>query len=170
MLVIFGIVGRIALRNTWWPVEVKMVSWRVEIVDNVVNEGPKIAWVVKPCIEELTAVGCQVDDTDLGKKDVKNVKIPGLVWVKEAVGRKSGMPVIESDSEIAEAMSETVVGDEILSVLDDSIDKVMEAANPCELQLPAIGDSARVGTSCGYKSLKLGVAFKHFSDPLWPFS
>ena len=49
------------------------------------DKGPKIAWVVESCIEELAGICCQIDDADLRKKNVKDVKVSGLAWVKEAV-------------------------------------------------------------------------------------
>jgi hypothetical protein len=125
-----------------------------------VDEGPKIAWVVESCIEELAGICGQIDDADLRKKNIKDIKISGLAWVKEAVCRKSCVPVVESDGEIAEAVSEPVADNEVLGVLDDTIDEVTEAANPSELRLPAVRGSSIVSSSGGYESFDIGVAFE----------
>jgi hypothetical protein len=159
-LVIF-VVSWIAFRGSaCWPVEIEVVSGRVELVDNVVDKGPKIAWVVKSCIEELAGICGQINDANLRKKNIKDIKISGLAWVKEAVCRKSCVPVVESNGEVAEAVSEPVADNEVLGVLDDSIDEVTEAANPSELRLPAVGGSSIVSSPGGYESFDIGVAFE----------
>lgn len=128
------IVSQIAFHGSaWWPIEVKIVSGQVEIVDNVVDEGPKVVWVVKPCVEELAGVGHQINDTDLGKKNIENIEILGFAWVKEAIRHKSRMPVVESDGEITESLSKPIASGEMFGILDDTIDKVTEAPNPSKL-------------------------------------
>jgi len=57
----------------------------------------------------------------------------GFAWVEETVGRETGMPIFESNGEVAEAIRKTVVGDEVFGVLDNSINEMTEAANPSEL-------------------------------------
>ena len=108
----------------------------------------------------MTGVGRQVDDSDLRKKNVKNVKISGFVGLEEAIGRKSCMPVVESDSEVSESLSKPIANDEVFGVLDDAINEVTEAANPSELRLPAVGNSAIVSTSSRYKSFEVGITFE----------
>ena len=70
------------------------------------------------------------------------------------------MPIVESDSEIAEAVSEPVADDEVFGVLDDTIDEVTEAPNPSKLRLPAVRNLSIVSSSSGYESFDLGVAFE----------
>jgi len=147
MLVIFDVLGRIALGYASWPVEVKMVSGRIEIMHDVMDKGPKIAGVVEPGIEDLTGVGRQVDNSDLCKKNIEDVKISGLVWVKEAISSESGVPVVKSDSEIAEATRKPIAIGELFSILDDTINEVTEAANPSELRLPAVRNSAIISAA-----------------------
>ena len=108
----------------------------------------------------MTGVGRQVDDSDLRKKNVKNVKISGFVGLEEAIGRKSCMPVVESDSEVSESLSKPIANDEVFGVLDDAINEVTEAANPSELRLPAVGNSAIVSTLSRYKLFKVGITFE----------
>jgi hypothetical protein len=148
-LVIFGVVSRVAFGSAWWPVKIKVVSGQVKIIDDI----------VKTSVKELTSICCQVDDTDLSKKNVKNVEILGFAWVKEAICCKSCMPVVKSDSEIAEPLSEPVAVNEVLGILDNTIDEVTEAANP-ELRLPAVKGSSIVSLSGGYELLHVSVAFE----------
>ena len=143
-----------------------MVSGWIKLVDNIVNEGPKIVWIIESCIEKLVGICCQVDDAYLCKKNIKDVKISGLAWMKETVRHKSCVPVVKSDSEIAEPLSEPIADDEVFSILDDAVDEVTKAANPSELRLPAVGDSSIVSSSGGYKSFNLGVAFETWKKQL----
>ena len=110
-----------------------MVSRQVEVVDNIMDKGPKVARIVEPCVEELTGVGRQVDDSDLCKKNVENIEISGFAGLEEAIGRKSCMPVVESDGKVLESLSKPIANDKVFSVLDDAINEVTEAANPSEL-------------------------------------
>ena len=137
-----------------------MVSRRVEVVDNVMDKGPKVARIVEPCVEELTGVGRQVDDSDLHKKNVENVEISSFAGLEEAIGRKSCMPVVESNSEVTESLSKPIANDEVFGVLDDAINEVTEAVNPSELRLPAVGNSAIVSASSRYKSFEVGITFE----------
>jgi len=108
-LVVFGVISRVAFRGSaCWPIKVKIVSGRVKTVDDIVDEGPKVARVVKPGIKDLSSVGRQVDDTDLCKKNIEDIEISGLAWVKKAIRCKSCVPVVESDGKIAESLSKTV--------------------------------------------------------------
>ena len=62
-----------------------MVSRQVEVVDNIMDKGPKVVRIVEPCVEELTGVGRQVDDSDLRKKNVENIEILGFAGLEEAI-------------------------------------------------------------------------------------
>ena len=124
------------------------------------DKGPKVVRIVEPCVEKLTGVGHQVDDSDLHKKNVENVEISGFAGLEEAIGRKSCMPVVESNGKVSESLSKPIANDEVFGVLDDVINKVTEAANLSELRLPAVGNSAIVSTSSRYKSFKVGITFE----------
>lgn len=70
--------GRVLPGSDWWHVKIEMVGWRIESIDDDMDERPQVARVVEPGVEDLASICSQVDDTDLCKKKVEYVEVPGL--------------------------------------------------------------------------------------------
>ena len=53
-------------------IKVEVIGRRVQLVDDSVDESPKVARIVESCIEDLSGVGRQIDNSDLCKKNIEN--------------------------------------------------------------------------------------------------